>query len=104
QTNEILKRHGIKEANHLLMKKENWLSDKERFYDEISLVMSFPFICKPVDDGCSSAVKEIHNREQLDAFCQLLFRDAEEKQEKYAELLNLKPNEEFPRKKELFVE
>src|SRR5215217_1973253 len=86
------------------MKKVSWLQDKEKFYHEISSVILYPLICKPVDDGCSSAVKEIHNREQLDAFCHLIFREEEEKQKKYCEILRLKANEEFPRKREVLVE
>ncbi|MBX7141175.1 MAG: hypothetical protein K1X63_08865 [Chitinophagales bacterium] len=104
ETNEILKRNGVLVANHLLMKQEDWLKDHDAFYTRILGVMKFPFICKPVDDGCSSAVKKIHNREELDAFCHIIFRDEEVKPHEYAVKLHLKPNEEFPRKKEVFIE
>jgi D-alanine-D-alanine ligase len=104
ETNELLKRHGVLVANHLLMKKDDWLQDPDAFYERILSVMKFPFICKPVDDGCSSAVKKIHNREELDAFCRIIFRDEEAEPHPYAVKLHLKPNEEFPRKKEVFVE
>jgi len=104
QTNEILNQHGFKVANHLLMMKEDWIRDKEKFYNEILSVVSFPFICKPVDDGCSSAVKKIHTREELDAFCHLLFRDKKEMPKKFSEKIHLHRHEEFPMKKEMFVE
>lgn len=104
QTNEILKQHGFKVANHLLMKKEDWLSDKEKFYREILSVVSFPFICKPVDDGCSSAVKKIHNEEELDAFSHLIFREKKKIPKKFSDKINLRENEEFPQKKEMLVE
>jgi D-alanine-D-alanine ligase len=104
ETNELLKRHGVLVANHLLMKKDDWLQDPDAFYERILSVMKFPFICKPVDDGCSSAVKKIHNREELDAFCRIIFRDEEPETHPYAVKLHLKPNEEFPRKNEVFVE
>src|SRR5207249_3802309 len=61
-------------------------------------------ICKPVDDGCSSAVKKIRTPEELDAYCQLLFREKKEMIKKFSSVLHLKRNEEFPRKNELFVE
>jgi D-alanine-D-alanine ligase len=104
QTNELLRQNGILVAAHLLMRKEDWLAGKEKFYAQILSVMKFPFICKPVDDGCSSAVKRIHNKTELDAFCRLMFRDKETKPRKYAEVLHLKDNEEFPRKNNLLVE
>jgi D-alanine-D-alanine ligase len=104
QTNEILRQHGFKIATHLLLKKEDWQHDKDRFYEGITAAVSYPFICKPVDDGCSSAVKKIHSLDDLDAFCHLIFRDKEELQKKYTHILGLKPKEEFPRKKQLLVE
>lgn len=104
QTNEILKQHGFEVANHLLMKKEDWMSDKEKFYNEILSVVSYPFICKPVDDGCSSAVKKIHSMEELDAYCHLIFREKKKIQKKFSDKINLRQNEEFPGKKEMLVE
>ncbi len=104
QTNEILRSHGFLIATHLLMTKESWLQDEEKFYDSICAAVKYPFICKPVDDGCSSAVKKISSRIELSAFCHLLFRDKELLVKKYAEILALKPGEEFPRKQNLLVE
>lgn len=104
QTNEILRNHGFQIADHLVMKKKSWEMNKEKFYDEITAVLSYPFICKPVDDGCSSAVKKIYSRTELDAFCHLLFREEEQLPLAYAQILNLKSKEEFPQKQELLVE
>ncbi|MEP7128748.1 MAG: hypothetical protein ABI729_07765, partial [Chitinophagales bacterium] len=104
QTNEILREHGFLIATHLLLNKEDWLNDEEKFYDSISAAVSYPFICKPVDDGCSSAVKKIKSREELTAFCHLIFRDKEAISKKYAAILGLKAGEEFPRKQKLLVE
>jgi D-alanine-D-alanine ligase len=75
ETNEILQQHGFKIANHMLMQKADWLKDKNHFYKHVTSQIPFPFICKPVDDGCSSAVKKIHSLEELDAFCNLMFRE-----------------------------
>ncbi len=104
QTNEILKQNGIMVANHLLVQKNDWIINKEKFYTDILTVASFPFICKPVDDGCSSAVKIIRSKEELDAFCHLMFRERDELKKKYCEVLSLKINEEFPRKQSILVE
>ncbi|HUM47972.1 MAG TPA: hypothetical protein PLD84_13665, partial [Chitinophagales bacterium] len=104
QTNEILRQNGFLIASHLLLNREDWLGNHEKFYDHIVASVAYPFICKPVDDGCSSAVKKIKSREELDAFCHLIFRDKEAIPQKYSSTLHLKPGEEFPRKKQLLVE
>ncbi len=104
QTNEILRQNGFLVAAHLQLNKEDWQLDKNKFYDGILSSVTYPFICKPVDDGCSSAVKKIKSREELDAFCELLFRDKEPYPKKFAVTLGLKPGEEFPRKRQLLVE
>lgn len=104
QTNELLRSHGFLIASHLLLSKESWLNDEEKFYDVITSAMHYPFICKPVDDGCSSAVKKISSRDELAAFCHLLFRDKELPPKKYAAVLGLRQGEEFPRKQHLLVE
>ena len=104
QTNEILRQHGFLVAEHLQLNKQDWQHDKEKFYEGILSAVSYPFICKPVDDGCSSAVKKIKSLEELDAFCELLFREKESYPKKFAEMLGLKPGEEFPRKQHLLVE
>ncbi len=104
ETNEILREHGFMIASHLFLKIEEWQLDKEKFYHRITNSISFPFICKPIDDGCSSAVKKIQTYEALDAFCQLLFRDQDPLIDKYADILDLNLNEEFPSKNYLLVE
>jgi D-alanine-D-alanine ligase len=104
QTNEILRRHGFMVARHLLMPKTDWAENKKAFYEQITGEISFPLICKPVDDGCSSAVKKIKNLEELDAYCHLIFRDHDDLPKKYREILQLKPKEEFPSKSQMLVE
>jgi len=64
----------------------------------------FPFIAKPVDDGCSSAVKKIKNKQELEAFAALIFRKQEDLDEGAASLLKIKPKEEFPVKKSFLIE
>ena len=104
RTNELLKSHGFKIAEHFLMYKVEWVADKNKFYLEVESKLSYPFICKPVDDGCSAAVKKINSREELDAFCHLIFREEEELPYQYANAIHLKSREEFPRKDQLLAE
>jgi UDP-N-acetylmuramate--alanine ligase len=64
----------------------------------------YPFIAKPVDDGCSSAVKKIRSFEEFEAFATLIFRSEEVFDAKAAEVLRIKPKEEFPQKQVILVE
>ncbi len=104
KTNEILKKHGFKVANHILINFNDWKSDKEKVFTEIQTNFSFPLIAKPVDDGCSSAVKKIGNKKEFFAFAEMIFRSSEDLIDKDAIILNLKPKEEFPRKRQFLIE
>ena len=64
----------------------------------------YPFIAKPVDDGCSSAVKKIKTFAEFEAFCKLIFRTSEELDSTAANTLHIKPKEEFPQKQVILVE
>lgn len=61
-------------------------------------------IAKPVDDGCSAAVKVIKTQTQLQAFLNQMFRKEESLLEAEREILHLKPKEEFPRKNVVLIE
>ncbi len=104
ETNEILAQHGIKVARHAMAYKEDWKKHEEDFYAELERNFKYPFIVKPADDGCSSAVKKLKNREELEAFSHLMFRNTEEKEIGWSDILQLKPNEEFPQKEAFLVE
>lgn len=103
-TAEILEKNGFSVAAHHLAQKSDWLKDKEAFYDAVLAVTGLPMIAKPADDGCSSAVKKIKTREQLDAFSHLMFREKLEREAKYEEALSLMPKEEFPQKSYFLAE
>ncbi len=104
ETNEVLKKNGFLVAHHGLVSSEDWKHDKDGFVKNIISWFSFPFIAKPVDDGCSSAVKKIKNEKELSAFAELIFRNDEELSPNEASVLNLKLKEEFPRKRQFLVE
>ena len=104
ETNKILKKHGFKVAAHMLINFDDWKSDKGKVLTEIQNNFPFPLIAKPVDDGCSSAVKKIRNSQELTAFAEMIFRPSEELTEKDAAILNLEPKEEFPRKRQFLIE
>ncbi|HOZ86138.1 MAG TPA: D-alanine--D-alanine ligase [Bacteroidia bacterium] len=104
RTNEILKHNGFLVAEHLLIGREEWASDKDKFAGILKNTIKYPFIAKPVDDGCSSAVKKIKTFEEFEAFCKLIFRTGEDLDPKASELLHIKAKEEFPQKQVVLVE
>ncbi len=104
RTNQLLKSEGFIISDQLVVKKEDWLKSAEEFHQKISNFRNFPVIAKPIDDGCSSAVKLIKNQEQLKSFSQLIFRDKEELDSRACEVLGLKLNEIFPQKTCYLVE
>ncbi len=104
ETNELLKKHGFLVAQHALVSADDWKNNKDGFVKNIIAKFSFPFIAKPVDDGCSSAVKKIKNEKELAAFAELIFRSGEDLSADEAAILNLKLKEEFPRKRQFLIE
>lgn len=104
ETNEILKKQGLKVADHRLLYKSAWQHDSATCISEIEQQFSYPFIAKPADDGCSSAVKKIKNRVQLEAFAHMMFREQPPFLTQEAKTLGLKPQEEFPQKHFFLIE
>ncbi|MBK7666498.1 MAG: D-alanine--D-alanine ligase [Sphingobacteriaceae bacterium] len=104
RTNEILMKNGLLVAKHMLITAADWNSKKEEIKTKLQNDYKYPFIAKPVDDGCSSAVKKIKTFEEFDAFATLMFRTGEELDAKAAETLHIKPKEEFPQKQLILVE
>lgn len=103
-TNQLLLQHGFHEAQQSLVYKKDWKASEEKFTDAILDKHKLPIITKPVDDGCSSAVKKIKTRDELIAFSRLMFREQELLNANEAITLHLKPKEEFPRKEQFLVE
>lgn len=104
ETLQTLKQHGFKVTEQLLMSRSAYEASQEDFYLKIESRFSYPFIAKPVDDGCSSAVKVIKDRKQLEAFTRLMFRPLGQEGEEARRILSLMPKEEFPRKQEILFE
>ncbi len=104
ETNELLMKHGISVANHTLVYKEEYLAHPSKTIAELEKRFTYPLIAKPADDGCSSAVKKIKNREELCAFAEMMFRDTAEFLPLQQKVLKLKDNEEFPQKAYFLLE
>ena len=103
-TNEILRTNGFIIPSHFLARKDVWIENPHALIEEIEMKVPYPLIAKPSDDGCSSAVKKIKNRDQLLVFMDAMFRDHEDMPAILSENLGLKANEEFPFKNYFVVE
>jgi UDP-N-acetylmuramate--alanine ligase len=103
-TLQLLKNHGFQVADQSLYYKSDYIADPQVLVKRILQEYGFPFIAKPVDDGCSSAVKKIKSPTELEAFLELLFRNDEDLRAEPASVLKLKPKEEFSRKDVVLVE
>lgn len=104
RTNEILMKHGFLAAKHCLITNDDWKNNKDKVKQTLQNDYVYPLIAKPVDDGCSSAVKMIKSFEEFEAFATLIFRNSEAFDAKAAQILHIKDKEEFPQKQVLLVE
>jgi UDP-N-acetylmuramate--alanine ligase len=104
ETNKLLRQHGILVANHCMVFKQDWDKNKMQVLDEIERDFKYPIIAKPADDGCSSAVKKIKSRAELEAYAEMAFRQMDAFLEYESKVLKLKSNEEFPRKSYFLIE
>jgi len=104
ETNRKLREAGLRVAEHRMASRLEWTADPEGFYQSLETQFPYPFIAKPADDGCSSAVKKIKNRAELAAFSRLIFRDQDDLMAADATVLHLGFKEEFPQKEAFLVE
>ncbi|MGI4874732.1 MAG: D-alanine--D-alanine ligase family protein [Janthinobacterium lividum] len=104
ETNRRLREAGLRVAAHRLAHRLEWQADPEAFYRSLEAEFPYPFIAKPADDGCSSAVKKLKNRAELAAFSEQMFRREEALLPGPAEVLHLGFKEEFPQKDLFLVE
>ena len=104
KTGQLLKKHGLSITDQKLISKADFLSNELALIQEIESDMAYPFIMKPVDDGCSSAVKIIRNQEECLAYFQLIFALNTTNESQLRQILNLLDKEEFPQKESVLVE
>lgn len=103
-TLQRLKAAGLSVTEQLLVQKTDFEQNAEQLLDQIEGILTYPLIAKPVDDGCSSAVKLIQNKVELEAFLEALFRKTELVSAPLSAILGLKPKEEFPQKEVALLE
>jgi D-alanine-D-alanine ligase len=103
-TLQRLKQKGLSVTEQLLVDKAVFISNPSQAIENVEKVLDYPLIAKPVDDGCSSAVKKIKNSQELEAFLIALFRVTETVDPIQEGILGLKPKEEFPQKEVALLE
>jgi D-alanine-D-alanine ligase len=104
QTKAILREHGFLVANDILIHKSDWMKNAAQEIQKLEKTLRFPVIAKPVDDGCSSAVKKIDDIEAFKLFATAMFRAEEFIPIDLEMALGLKHKEEFPQKEVILVE
>jgi D-alanine-D-alanine ligase len=104
RTLQTLSANGFSVADQLLLRKEHYHGEAEAALSAIQDRFGFPLVAKPVDDGCSSAVKVIRNAAELKAYLRLLFRAPGTDFPESRRFLRLHPHEEFPRKEAALLE
>jgi D-alanine-D-alanine ligase len=104
ETNRIFEKYGLLVPKDIIVKREDCEKETQRIFKEIEKNMGIPFIAKPIDDGCSSAVRKIHDIKEFDAYVKLVFRQTESKDSNASAILKIKSNEEFPIKKAFLAE
>ncbi len=103
-TLQQLKSHGFVVTEQLLYHKNDYDRNPEKALRDLEQRFDYPFIVKPVDDGCSSAVLMVKNEQQLRIYLETIFRKEENISEQARQSLGLEHNEEFPRKEVVLVE
>lgn len=105
QTLQILKSNGFTVADQFVISKNSYERDGDQaIANMVELIGAFPIIAKPMDDGCSSAVRKIKSAAELKIYLKGLFREEWDMSPELREELNLNYNEEFPMKPEVLCE
>jgi D-alanine-D-alanine ligase len=104
KTLQTLRSHGFSVTDQLLINKIEFYANPEKTLSEVTNRFGLPLVVKPVDDGCSSAVKLINSKAQLNTYLKVIFREEKNISASTREDLGLKFNEEFPQKTEVLIE
>lgn len=103
-TNRFLHSHGIHVANQLVITQEQWQNNRAATIQIIESNFQYPFITKPVDDGCSVGVLKVQDRAMLIAYAQGIFRKESTMSSQTMEQLGLKPHAAFPTYERFLIE
>ncbi|MEL6358782.1 MAG: D-alanine--D-alanine ligase, partial [Bacteroidota bacterium] len=104
ETNQFLRAHGIHVADQIVVEQIAWEKDSEAVTRQLEARLSYPFIAKPVDEGCSAAVIKIKNSAMLQAYAEATFRPTRDLAASHAHALDISAATEFPQKAHFLAE
>ncbi|MCO5254850.1 MAG: D-alanine--D-alanine ligase [Bacteroidia bacterium] len=103
-TIQVLKEAGFPVTAQKMVYKSDWIVNPDSVLDSIESNLVYPLILKPHDDGCSSAVIKIKNRESVRSFANLIFRKDDTEGKSDRTMLGVGECDEFPIKESFLVE
>lgn len=104
-THRFVAERGFRVPPHQRVSRTAWQSHPQQVLDLLEERLGpYPFIGKPVDEGCSSAVRVLVDRPAVEAYLQALLRESEEIPPALRERLSILPSEPFPPKNEALIE
>ena len=103
-TNQKLREAGFLVADHMLLKKDDFLQNPNQLAESITERFGLPLIAKPADDGCSAAVRKVKTVTELMDFAHLIFRNEKDLDPVIAERLRINIHDELPQKQEILIE
>jgi len=104
RTNALLREHGFRVAEHLLLTREAWLQAPTAAAEAASQALGWPIIAKPPDDGCSSAVLKCRTPEALASYLTYAFREAPGLDATARTELGISPEAPFPKQDRVLLE
>ncbi|MFM8786533.1 MAG: D-alanine--D-alanine ligase, partial [Bacteroidota bacterium] len=101
-TGELLRASGLQVAEQRRITSDDWHKGLDESFFKAE--GRWPMIAKPLDDGCSTAVYRLTNREELEAYAQLTFREDDQWPVEAAILLKVPGSDGFNRSKAFLLE
>lgn len=103
-TLQLLKANDFIVTEQKLFHQKDYQAKGEMALSQLEQQFSYPFIVKPVDDGCSSAVMMVKKRSQLQCYLDAIFRKEDFISDSTRQVLGLQHKEEFPQKEVVLIE
>ena len=95
-TAQTLRKAGLLVPEQQLIAREAWTENRQQVIDNLQALGNYPYIAKPVDDGCSTSVKRLDDQAALEAYLCASFREKEPIDAATASALGLATTEPFP--------
>ncbi|GIV23241.1 MAG: hypothetical protein KatS3mg025_0900 [Bacteroidia bacterium] len=104
-THAYLRERSFRVPAHYRATRSAWQQAPEKLIADIEAALgSYPYIGKPVDEGCSSGVLVLADRRALEGYLQAIFREEEALPEVLRERLGVSAEAFFPPKAEALFE